>query len=50
MRTPVDGEVHVHCGQIYVESHPENHGPDLAAAFAGRRTGSAGRRHRVLSG
>ena len=42
MRRPVDGEVHVHYGQIYVESDPENHGPGLAEAFAGQTAGLCG--------
>ncbi|MDQ0710976.1 hypothetical protein QFZ55_000428 [Streptomyces luteogriseus] len=42
MRRPVEGEVHVHYGQIYVESDPENHGPGLAEAFAGQRAGLCG--------
>ncbi|WP_306456165.1 MULTISPECIES: hypothetical protein [unclassified Streptomyces] len=42
MRRPVEGEVHVHYGQIYVESSPDYHGPDLAEAFAGQRAGLCG--------
>ncbi|MFF8875479.1 hypothetical protein [Streptomyces massasporeus] len=42
MRRPVEGEVHVHYGQIYVESDPDGHVPDLADAFAGQRSGLCG--------
>ncbi|MFF1452124.1 hypothetical protein ACFVYF_28890 [Streptomyces sp. NPDC058274] len=42
MRTPVEGEVHVHYGQIYVESDPDSFGPGLAEAFAGQRAGLCG--------
>lgn len=42
MRRPVEGEVHVHYGQIYVESGPDDHGPGLAEAFAGQRAGLCG--------
>ncbi|MEU9574722.1 hypothetical protein AB0D62_33590 [Streptomyces massasporeus] len=42
MRRPVEGEVHVHYGQIYVESDPDDHVPDLAEAFAGQRAGLCG--------
>ncbi|MFE1943379.1 hypothetical protein [Streptomyces massasporeus] len=42
MRRPVEGEVHVHYGQIYVESDPDDHGPGLAEAFAGQRAGLCG--------
>ncbi|MET9581491.1 hypothetical protein ABZY30_39065 [Streptomyces massasporeus] len=42
MRRPVEGEVHVHYGQIYVESAPDDHVPDLAEAFAGQRAGLCG--------
>ncbi|MFF7045730.1 hypothetical protein ACIP4T_08240 [Streptomyces massasporeus] len=42
MRRPVEGEVHVHYGQIYVESDPDDHGPGLAEAFAGQRVGLCG--------
>lgn len=42
MRRPVEGEVFVHYGQIYVESDPESFGPDLAEAFAGQRAGLCG--------
>ncbi|MFI1368694.1 hypothetical protein [Streptomyces griseochromogenes] len=39
---PVEGEVHVHYGQIYVESDPDSFGPDLAEAFAGQSGGLCG--------
>ncbi|WP_255956069.1 hypothetical protein [Streptomyces odontomachi] len=39
---PVQGEVYVHYGQIYVESDPEDFGPDLAKAFTGQRAGLCG--------
>jgi hypothetical protein len=42
MRRPVDGEVHVHYSQIYVESDPASVGPDLAQAFAGQSSGLCG--------
>ncbi|MFJ6852905.1 hypothetical protein ACIQM3_20615 [Streptomyces sp. NPDC091271] len=42
MRRPVEGEVHVHYGQIYVESDPDSSGPDLAASFAGQSAGLCG--------
>ncbi|MEU9663762.1 hypothetical protein [Streptomyces chartreusis] len=42
MRRPVDGEVHVHYGQIYVESDPDSFGPGLAEAFAGQSAGLCG--------
>ncbi|GGS92340.1 hypothetical protein [Streptomyces violaceus] len=42
MRRPVDGEVHVHYGQIYVESDPDGYGPGLAEAFAGQSAGLCG--------
>ncbi|PWI13284.1 hypothetical protein DI272_03405 [Streptomyces sp. Act143] len=42
MRRPVEGEVHVHYGQIYVESDPDSHGPDLAESFAGQSAGMCG--------
>ncbi|MEU2855984.1 hypothetical protein [Streptomyces syringium] len=42
VRRPVDGEVHVSYGQIYVESDPDNFGPDLAEAFAGQTSGLCG--------
>lgn len=42
VRRPVEGEVHVHYGQLYVESDPESYGPDLAEAFAGQCSGLCG--------
>lgn len=42
MRRPVTGEVHVHCGQIYVESDPNGTIPDLSEAFAGQSGGLCG--------
>jgi len=42
MRRPVDAEVFVHYGQIYVESDPDSFGPDLAEAFAGQSAGLCG--------
>lgn len=42
MRRPVEGEVHVHYSQIYVESDPDSFGPDLAEAFAGQSAGLCG--------
>ncbi|MFI6155158.1 hypothetical protein ACIBCA_21010 [Kitasatospora sp. NPDC051170] len=42
VRRPVDGEVHVHYGQIYVESDPDSFGPGLAEAFAGQSAGLCG--------
>ncbi|MCW8376193.1 hypothetical protein [Streptomyces justiciae] len=42
MRRPVEGEVFVHYGQIYVESDPESYGPDLGEAFAGQSAGLCG--------
>ncbi|MGW3208131.1 hypothetical protein [Streptomyces sp. NPDC001135] len=42
MRRPVEGEVHVHYGQLYVESDPDSHGPGLAEAFAGQSSGLCG--------
>ncbi|MFF5408338.1 hypothetical protein ACFY8K_35935 [Streptomyces misionensis] len=42
MRRPVTGEVHVHYGQIYVESDPDNAIPDLSGAFAGQSGGLCG--------
>ncbi|MFG2131910.1 hypothetical protein ACGFNV_29420 [Streptomyces sp. NPDC048751] len=42
MRRPVEGEVHVHYGQIYVESDPDTFGVDLAEAFAGQSGGLCG--------
>ncbi|MFF8911503.1 hypothetical protein [Streptomyces olivaceoviridis] len=42
MRRPVTGEVHVHYGQIYVESDPDSVNPDLSEAFAGQSGGLCG--------
>ncbi|MFJ3554002.1 hypothetical protein [Streptomyces sp. NPDC090114] len=42
MRRPVAGEVHVHYGQIHVESDPDGFGPGLAEAFAGQGAGLCG--------
>ncbi|MFJ3235961.1 hypothetical protein [Streptomyces sp. NPDC086787] len=42
MRRPVTGEVHVHYGQIYVESDPDSANPDLSDAFAGQSGGLCG--------
>lgn len=42
VRRPVDGEVHVHYGQIYVESDPRGFIPDLAETFAGQSAGLCG--------
>ncbi|MGY0065315.1 hypothetical protein ACWZEH_00325 [Streptomyces sp. QTS137] len=42
MLRPVEGEVHVHYGQIYVESDPDSFGPGLAEAFAGQNAGLCG--------
>ena len=42
VRRPVEGEVHVHYGQIYVESDPDSYGLDLAEAFAGQSGGLCG--------
>ncbi|MFE2042388.1 hypothetical protein ACFXAZ_15960 [Streptomyces sp. NPDC059477] len=42
MRSPVDGQVHVHYSQIYVESDPDSLGPGLAEAFAGQSAGLCG--------
>lgn len=42
MRRPVEGEVHVHYSQLYVESDPDSHGPDSAEAFAGQSSGLCG--------
>ncbi|MFF0497183.1 hypothetical protein ACFYU5_12310 [Nocardia aobensis] len=38
----LDGEVHVHYSQIYVESDPESFGPDMQEAFAGQSAGLCG--------
>lgn len=42
MRRPVTGEVHVHYGQIYVESAPDHAVPDLSEASAGQSGGLCG--------
>ncbi|WP_374771950.1 hypothetical protein OG756_01330 [Streptomyces sp. NBC_01310] len=42
VRRPVKGEVHVHYGQIYVESDPDGFGVDLGEAFAGQSVGLCG--------
>ncbi|MEU2589097.1 hypothetical protein ABZ612_41195 [Streptomyces avermitilis] len=42
VRRPVEGEAHVHYGQIYVESDPDSFGPGLAEAFAGQSAGLCG--------
>ncbi|MER6615660.1 hypothetical protein [Streptomyces xantholiticus] len=42
VRRPVEGDVDVHYGQIYVESAPDSFGPDLAEAFAGQSAGLCG--------
>ncbi|MFH8462627.1 hypothetical protein [Streptomyces sp. NPDC017991] len=42
VRRPVEGEVHVHYGQIYVESDPDSFGPGLPEAFAGQTSGLCG--------
>ncbi|MGW1054769.1 hypothetical protein ACWDBD_39215 [Streptomyces sp. NPDC001118] len=42
VRRPVEGEVHVSYGQMYVESDPDSYGPDLAEAFAGQSSGLCG--------
>src|SRR5262249_29690187 len=42
VRTLFDGEVHVHYGQVYVESGPETGNPRLDAAFAGQVNGLCG--------
>jgi hypothetical protein len=42
VRTLFDGEVHVHYGQIYVESNPDTANPQLEAAFAGQVNGLCG--------
>ncbi|MDN0199892.1 hypothetical protein [Streptomyces sp. S.PNR 29] len=42
VRRPVEGEVHVHYGQLYVESDPGGFGPDLAESFAGQSAGLCG--------
>lgn len=42
VRRPVEGEVHVDYGQIYVVSDPESYGPDLQESFAGQSAGLCG--------
>ncbi|MBB5816580.1 hypothetical protein [Streptomyces collinus] len=42
MRRPVEGDVHVHYGQIYVQSDPDSYGPGLDEAFAGQSAGLCG--------
>jgi hypothetical protein len=42
VRRPVEGEVHVHYGQIYVETDPDHFGPGLSEAFAGQSVGLCG--------
>ncbi|WP_228454408.1 hypothetical protein [Streptomyces alkaliphilus] len=42
MRRPVTGEVHVHYGQIYVESDPDHGSPGFSEAFAGQSGGLCG--------
>jgi hypothetical protein len=42
VRRPVEGEVHVHYGQIYVETDPDSYGPGLEEAFAGQSAGLCG--------
>ncbi|WP_435836123.1 hypothetical protein [Streptomyces albogriseolus] len=42
VRRPVEGEVHVHYSQIYVESDPDSFGPDLRESFAGQSGGLCG--------
>ncbi|MFF7604410.1 hypothetical protein [Streptomyces parvulus] len=42
MRRPVQGEVPVSYGQIYVESDPDGGGPDLSEAFGGQGSGLCG--------
>jgi hypothetical protein len=42
VRTLFDGEVHVHCGQVSVESGPETAIPPLDAAFASQVNGLCG--------
>jgi hypothetical protein len=42
VRRPVQGEVHVHYGQMYVESDPDSFGPDLAESFAAQSAGLCG--------
>ncbi|MER7708639.1 hypothetical protein ABTX81_37890 [Kitasatospora sp. NPDC097605] len=42
VRRPVDGEVRVHYGQIYVESDPDSVGPGFTEAFADQDAGLCG--------
>ncbi|MEV2216090.1 hypothetical protein AB0H86_32510 [Streptomyces sp. NPDC050997] len=42
VRRPVEGEVHVHYGQIYVESDADSFGPYFAESFAGQTGGLCG--------
>ncbi|MGW7282637.1 hypothetical protein ACWGIV_31030 [Streptomyces sp. NPDC054844] len=42
VRRPVEGEVHVDYGQIYVVSDPDSFGPDLQESFAGQSAGLCG--------
>ena len=42
MRVLFDGQVHVHYGQMYVESDLDRFGGDLAAAFTGQTNGLCG--------
>lgn len=42
MRRPVEGEVHVEYGQIYVVSGPDGFGPDLQESLAGQSAGLCG--------
>ncbi|MDG9710856.1 hypothetical protein [Streptomyces sp. DH10] len=42
VRRPVEGEVHVDYGQIYVETDPDNFGQGLSEAFAGQSVGLCG--------
>ncbi|MGY5106993.1 hypothetical protein ACWC19_41810, partial [Streptomyces sp. 900105245] len=41
VRRPVDGEIHVHYGQAYVESDPDS-APEMQETFAGQRSGLCG--------
>lgn len=42
MRTIIEGEVHVHYGQIYVVGEPDFFNPELYEAFAGQESGLCG--------
>ena len=42
MQVLFDGQVHVHYGQMYVESDLDRFGADLAAAFTGQTNGLCG--------